>query len=259
MAFDFSILKGLPDLDLKPNNNKNLPYPMMMIISGKTGSGKSHRMFSFILNDSFLQYDELYIITPNIDTKQYIFLKYAFQYNINRSLIFELFQYLSKVKTSQIHDTVRTFAENLSDEDKQNHVKLLLTDKVNEIPSLREMDEDKIKLIISDDCNGSLVYDELMLDFFSKGRPKNCQCIYICQSFGLVNINIRRNTTCLVLFKTSGTAFDHVYRDMVQEIMGNKNEFKTLCNRIWRDNFSYVFVNKNDSIITEDVFTLVRR
>jgi len=232
---------------------------MMMIISGKTGSGKTHRMFSFILNDTFLECDELYIISPNIDTREYKFLKYAFQYHINRSLIFVLFHALEKVKTSEIHDMVRHYAENLPDEGKQNNVKLVLTDKTSDIPLISEMNEDTIKLIVADDCNGSKTYDALMLELFTKGRPKNCQCIYICQSFGMVNINIRRNATCLVLFKTAGTAFDHIYKEMVHEIMDKKKDFKMICDRMWRNNYSYVFVNKNDSIITEDVFTLVRK
>ena len=36
-----SILSNLPTYDDAPKNHKNLPYPMLQIVSGKSGSGKN--------------------------------------------------------------------------------------------------------------------------------------------------------------------------------------------------------------------------
>ena len=41
---------------------------------------------------------------------------------------------------------------------------------------------------------------------------------------------------------------------MAREVMENKKEFKILCERIWRDKYAYVYINKIDDIISNDVF-----
>ena len=66
--------------------------------------------------------------------------------------------------------------------------------------------------------------------------------------------SIRENTTNLILFKTAGDSFDKVYKDMVKEVMENKNDFKILTDRIWRNKYSYVYINKIDDIITNNIF-----
>ena len=66
--------------------------------------------------------------------------------------------------------------------------------------------------------------------------------------------SIRENTANLILFKTAGDSFDKVYKDMVKEVMENKNDFKILANRIWRNKHSYVYINKIDDIITNNIF-----
>ena len=42
---------------------------------------------------------------------------------------------------------------------------------------------------------------------------------------------------------------------MAQEIMENKKEFKIICDRIWRDKYAYVYINKNADLITNDIFS----
>ena len=41
---------------------------------------------------------------------------------------------------------------------------------------------------------------------------------------------------------------------MVKEVMENKNDFKILTDRIWRNKYSYVYINKIDDIITNNIF-----
>ena len=81
------------------------------------------------------------------------------------------------------------------------------------------------------------------------------QAIYLTQQLSEVQPkSIRENTTSLILFKTAGDSFDKVYKDMVKEVMENKNDFKILANRIWRNKHSYVYINKIDDIITNNIF-----
>ena len=37
--------------------------------------------------------------------------------------------------------------------------------------------------------------------------------------------------------------------------MENIKEFKLICDRIWRDKYAYVYINKNVDLITNDIFS----
>ena len=75
-------------------------------------------------------------------------------------------------------------------------------------------------------------------------------CIYITQQFSEVQPkSIRDNCS-----KTAGCSFDKVYSDMAREVLENKNEFKILCERIWRNKYAYVYINKIDDLIINDIF-----
>ena len=59
--------------DDEPKNHKNLPYPMLQIVSGKSGSGKTYLAMKELLTPGFLDYKELYVLSPNINTIEYQF------------------------------------------------------------------------------------------------------------------------------------------------------------------------------------------
>ena len=42
---------------------------------------------------------------------------------------------------------------------------------------------------------------------------------------------------------------------MAREVMENKKDFIILCNRIWRDKYAYIYINKNDNLIINDIFS----
>ena len=42
---------------------------------------------------------------------------------------------------------------------------------------------------------------------------------------------------------------------MAREVMENKKEFKIICDRIWRDKYAYVYININDNLIINDIFS----
>ena len=72
---DFSYLDNLPTFDDRPDNHRNIPYPNLQIISGKSGSGKTHMLLLELLTPNFLDYEELYVLSPDIHQKEYQFLK----------------------------------------------------------------------------------------------------------------------------------------------------------------------------------------
>ena len=51
---DFSCLDNLPTFDDRPDNHKNIPYPNLQIILGKSGSGKTHILIQELLTSGLL-------------------------------------------------------------------------------------------------------------------------------------------------------------------------------------------------------------
>ena len=78
------------------------PYPMLQIVSGKSGSGKTHLVLKELLTPGFLGYKEIYVLSPNINTKEYQFLKHGFEHNINKEILLKFFPNLNKFRLSQI-------------------------------------------------------------------------------------------------------------------------------------------------------------
>ena len=42
---------------------------------------------------------------------------------------------------------------------------------------------------------------------------------------------------------------------MAREVMENKKEFEILCERIRRDKYAYVYINKIDDLTINDIFS----
>ena len=251
-----SILSKLPTYDEASKNNKNLSYPLLQIVSGKSGSGKTHLVLKELLTPGFLDYKEIYVLSPNINTKEYQFLKHGFEHNINKEILLEIFPNLNKFRLNQIPEVLEIIAQNMSLELKQNNIKSVFTSKKEELPTKREMNPDLPKLFIFDDLAGDREFQDIIRNFYSKGRPNNCMCIYITQKISEVQPkSIRDNRSNLILFKTAGCSFDKVYSDMAREVMENKKEIKILCERIWRDKYAYVYINKINDLIINDIFS----
>ena len=54
-------MDDLPTFDDRPKNHKNIPYPNLQIISGKSGSGKTHIVLLELLTPDFLDHEEFYV------------------------------------------------------------------------------------------------------------------------------------------------------------------------------------------------------
>lgn len=249
---DFSYLDNLPTYNDKPNNHPNIPYPNIQIICGKTGSGKTYLLLKELCTPKYLDIEELYILSPNIQQKEYQFVKLGFQNNLSKQTMLNFSPCLDKFRTDQLKEVVELIKEN--DPCEKSNIKIMLTKKKEELPLIGESNANTKKALVMDDLVGEKEFIDLMKRFCSKGRPSNWQTVVLAQEFSQIPKNVRENTTCLCLFKTSGDSFDKVYKDMVKEIYENKTEFRMMCNRIWREKYSYVFINKIDEIISNDMF-----
>ena len=67
-----------------------------------------------LLTPGFLDYKEIYVLSHNINTKEYQFLKHGFEHNINKEILLEIFPNLNKFRLSQIPEMLETIAQNLT-------------------------------------------------------------------------------------------------------------------------------------------------
>lgn len=263
--YDYSAYEELENVEVNYNNS-NIGLPNMTVFSGSTGSGKTHLLFLCLLYPEFFDYEELYILTPSKNSKQYTFLKYCFKYHIDKVQILKLFiKSLKGYMLHQIHDWIRTAASELKTEDLQNYTKLVITDKVGDLPIITEIGEEADnginypkRLVIADDIINNKLYNNIMEGYFTRGRPLNISCIYLTQKFTKVPLLIRENLSNLFLFKTDETSLRKIYGDVASSFI-DKRDFYDVCTRIWtmknRNNSNpYVFINKIEGIITSDVF-----
>ena len=252
---DFSFLNQLPYESDKPVNHPNLPYPMFEIIVGKIGSGKTHLAFSQLLKPDFIDYQELYFISPELTKKENIFLKMGFEGGFSKEILNGIVLQYGKFKKDQFEDVWKLVRDNVAERFKNNNIKHVFTKKATDIPLVDEMDETP-KLFVIDDCGGKSEYRELINSLVMDGRSKNCQIILIAQDFIQIDPSIRRQASCVSAFKHSGDSLDKLYRDMVKEVEPNKTKFITYAQRIWREKHAYIYVNKIDEVITENIFHL---
>ena len=62
---DSSCLDDLATFNDRPKNHDNISFPNLQIISGKT-----HILLLELLTPDFLDYEELYVLSPNIHQKE---------------------------------------------------------------------------------------------------------------------------------------------------------------------------------------------
>ena len=82
---------------------------------------------------------------------------------------------------------------------KQSNIKSVFTSKKEELPTMREMNPDLPKLFIFNDLAGDREFQDIIRNFYSKGRPNYCMCIYITQQFSEVQPKSIRYLLLLLL------------------------------------------------------------
>ena len=255
-TFDFSKLQDLPNID-ETKNHPNIGSPNMTVFCGSTGSGKTHLLFKCLLTEGFFDYDELYILSATSESKQYKFLKYCFEKNINKDIILSFFlNAINKFTIEQLYNLIdKLIADNeITNAGRKNFIKIVISNQIEKFPTIEEFEKSKNnKLIIADDIIGNNDYNDLMEIYFTRGRHCNISCIYLSQNFTSIPTTIRRNLSNLFLFKTSGRNLGFVYSEVAQSFY-NKQDFMLMCNRTWENQYSYVFINKINRKVTNDVF-----
>ena len=161
---------------------------------------------------------------------------------------------LNEYKKEQIDSLIEVYYNDLNDNEKRSNIKLVITSNIDNFPLPDELDNEKIKAIVFDDVVCDSKFKTIITQYFTRSREYYCSCFYLTQNYNSIQPKIIRDQVSnVVFFKTDGTNFDYLYKDHAQEFM-SKPEFRLKCQRYWKEKHAYIFVNKLDEIITNDIF-----
>lgn len=177
-----------------------------MLICGPSGSGKTNTLLHMILK--LLYYDKIYLYAKNLDQGKYQQLIKKFK-PINNDVGYDI------IETSN-----------------------------DEIIPVNQLEGDNQKLVIFDDyiCEKN---QAPLIDYFIRGRHKNCSVIYLSQSYYKTPKDIRLNCShfCIYDFPSNNE------RSM---ICRENNVSKEQYNRATSDPYSFIYIDKPRKFITKN-------
>ena len=99
-------------------------------------------------------------------------------------------------------------------------------------------------LVIFDDC--ILEKQGIIKEYFVRSRPKNISCIYLSQSYSLVDLKvIRTNLNFLIVFEQSPRYMKKIWEDLIGSDK-TLQEFKDFCIKCWSNNYGVASVDLKD-------------
>ena len=100
--------------------------------------------------------------------------------------------------------------------------------------------------------NSIMVFDDIAMenqnivkDFFSRGRHNGVDCFYLCQSYSQVPKHlIRDNVNFLMIFKQDHFNLHNIYKSHVNSDT-TYEEFSEMCRKCWEKDFGFLIINKD--------------
>ena len=207
------------DVDESKKQSKHyflLPDSHYMLVGG-TGQGKTNLLTNMLLK--WMNYDscKIYTLNPQQDKYQII---------------------------QEFHDVINDEI----DGDLDNDICQILDP--TEIIPVEDLDDEKNKIIVFDDIKIDNKNMNNVKEYFSLSRNKNCNCIYLCQSYYDVPKYIRRNTKCFVLFGgLDNKDIRHIADDNCKNI--SRKKFENIYNEITNEPYNFMVLDKNTKYIPE--------
>ena len=155
------------------------------------------------------------------------------------------------------YDQIHLYAKNLEQEKYQNMMKMFedISQKVgydvlvcsnNDIEPVENIDDDAQKIVVFDDyvCDKN---QKPLIDYFIRGRHKNCSVIYLSQSFYGTPKNIRLNCShfCVYEFPSSNE------RNLITRELGVDKEQYI---KATKKPYSFLYVDKPKKLIKRNFY-----
>ncbi|EDV19111.1 uncharacterized protein TRIADDRAFT_62444 [Trichoplax adhaerens] len=119
-----------------------------------------------------------------------------------------------------------------------------------EVIPVEELDSEMQKVIVFDDIKIDSKNMNKIKEYFSLSRNKNCNCIYLTQSYYDVPKYIRRNTKCFILFGgLDNRDIRNITEDHAKGI--SKSEFKNIYIEATEQPYTFMVIDKNTKYIPE--------
>jgi len=203
----------------KPNRTINDPLPdprserpFLILISAKTGSGKSVLISNLLRNDNmyYKYFDKVYFCSSNVNEGKIYDEAYKNKVYINESRLYDNF---NETIMEEIVEDIKT------DEDfEESHYLLIIDD----LPT--ELNKRTSKIV----------------KHFLKHRHLKLSIIISTQKLNLLNLSIRNNATHLIVFKTNNINERESMATMTEL---NKNDFYDILDYATNEKFNFLFVD----------------
>ena len=218
-------------------NHQMLPNNIRGIICGPSNCGKTTLLFRLLLKN-YIEYDRLYIFSNSLNQIEYKLLIKGFKKHLQPAHIDELFKNAVEISDMSLDDIINAIVEAAEkahpDGSWKSPIEIFEYTDINELPNTNAIDDTKRNLFIFDDCIED-PHQTPIQSFFSRGRHKSCQCIYLTQSyFKLDRQLIRNNANLLILFEISDRDVRTIYSDFVSSTISSCDVFLRFCKYVWR-------------------------
>jgi len=233
---------------VKFNHNPNIPESFRMLIVGPSGCGKTNLLFNMLLSPKFLDYNNLIIFSKTISQPEYQLLYHGFKNGLSKESINHIFINQDKLsKELSIQDICIEYLA-LSP-NPENKIEVTFSDKFEEIPPPNKLNPKKKNLIIFDDCV-NIKNQQVMENYFTRGRHQSCNSIYLSQSYyELPGRSIRDNSNFLIFFKLPNKNRNNIHSDLFEGIL-EKHEL----DNVWNDKYGYIAFNRDTQKVMTNLF-----
>ena len=210
---DFSsILKN--DLNVDQNNELMPQHPFRMLVVGGSGSGKTNMVLNLIMRE--LKYDRLYLYAKDLEEPKYAFLLKYFA-NLQSML-------RNKKKIDDDEQIIYSGSE------------------YEDIAPLDDLDKNKQNLIIFDDFITEKRHEKIV-EYFIRGRKKNCSLIYISQSYTDVPKKIRLQCDYFAIYGVkSGNELINLRKE--HGLGMDKEQFKRYFAEATKGKFNFALIDR---------------
>lgn len=199
------LIKPIP-ISTEKQRNDILPEPLRCLIVGTSGCGKTTLLYNILVQDWGLTYNHLIVYSKTLEQPFYVSLENAFK--------------------------------NLTDDDDDENFASFYND-CEELITVDDCPPDT--LIVFDDCVNSKGQN-IIKDYFSRGRHKNISCIYLTQSLSKIDRQlIRNNLNCLFIFKQQKKYTQQIYDDYVGSDFSFE-EFQDICKFCWSEPYGFLTI-----------------
>ena len=111
-----------------------------------------------------------------------------------------------------------------------------------DLPPVEELDSQQ-KVIVFDDIKLDNTNMKKLMEYFSLSRNKNCNCIYLTQSYFDTPKYIRRNTNCFVFFgNLDNKDIRHITDDHAKDL--NREQLESIYREATKDPYNFMVLDK---------------